>query len=242
MSYDKPSAESLRSRLVAQMHELERATAACQAERGEAPVDVTDTPFACEDCATNAITIQLLREAAALVPTERETTDPIQADIALLKHPQPSVPFVKNDGTTVMTFNADTRDRCDARDRLLAFIAEALASSAVPPTQVAASDSQQGEGAVCDTLVPLPGAAATQPSAVPASLWRPAQATKALIDEADDWLQALFDFEVGGNTPTRLERAAVDIIKGLLILVEPDDPPVPLSDQTQDETKRSDAL
>ncbi len=50
-------------RLVTHIEKLTRATLSCQAERGEAPVDTTDSPFACPDCETNAITLELLWEA-----------------------------------------------------------------------------------------------------------------------------------------------------------------------------------
>jgi len=54
----------LRERLRQHADILARQSAACQAERGEAPVDISDTPFACAECATNAGTVALLREAA----------------------------------------------------------------------------------------------------------------------------------------------------------------------------------
>lgn len=66
LQVDPPDAEtttlSLLERLEAHATELARASASCRAEQGEAPVDVTETPFDCEDCQTNAVTIGLLRE------------------------------------------------------------------------------------------------------------------------------------------------------------------------------------
>jgi hypothetical protein len=53
------------SRLAQHAENLTRASLSCQAERGEAPVDVSHTPFECPDCATNAVTIELLRDAAS---------------------------------------------------------------------------------------------------------------------------------------------------------------------------------
>lgn len=77
----------LRAQVEAQAEKLERASAACRAERGEAPVDVSGTPFACADCQTNADTIRLLRAAAsALDPGWREIETAPKDDLSAEPH------------------------------------------------------------------------------------------------------------------------------------------------------------
>lgn len=67
-----PQAGSIWERLLAQADKLARQSSACEAERGEGPVDVSETPFACADCATNAVSIGLLREAAAAIDAQED--------------------------------------------------------------------------------------------------------------------------------------------------------------------------
>lgn len=60
-----PAMSDLIQRLEAQAVKLARQMSACRAERGEPPVDVTDTPFDCADCKTAECSATLLRDAAA---------------------------------------------------------------------------------------------------------------------------------------------------------------------------------
>jgi hypothetical protein len=83
--------ETLISRLADQATKLERESLSCAAERGEAPIDVTDTPFACEDCATNAATIALFREAIDQLTALSQAQARLEAerDLAIAHDRQP---------------------------------------------------------------------------------------------------------------------------------------------------------